>query len=655
MLSFLRNLTKSKIGVIVTFVALIVIALAFAAGGVSRIGGGPSGGAPAGTTVAEVGKAAISADALKNETQNEMNAYRQQQPSLDMATFVQGGGFDATVERLINSLALQQFGQKQGIVVSKKAVDGQIASIPTLQGVDGKFDPRLYQQLLQQQNLTDAGVRQEIAQQTYVQMLTAPTVSAAQVPQQLAMPYASLLLEKRSGQIGIVPTQAMPIGAAPTDKEISDFYQQHIAGYTIPERRVIRYAMINPDTVKAKATPSEAEIAQAYQSQQARFAPTEKRSLKQVIVADQTTAQALAKKAQGGTSLDQAAKAAGLEALSVPDVTKADYAKQSSPDVANAVFAAKSGAVVGPIKAPLGWAVIRIEKVTQVPGQTLAQAHDTLAKEIATQKETDLLGQVHDKIDDAVTGGSTFDEIVGDQKLNAQQTPPVTQAGVNPEDRSAKPDPDLAQVIASGFDAQEGDSPELVPVGQKGAFAIVALGKIVPSAPVPLAKIHDDVAHDVLLHRATQKAQQTANAIVAAIDKGTPVAQAFAAAKVPLPPTQHVNVTRAQLAANPQGAPPPLALLFETPAHKAKALQAPNNAGWLVVYTDTIDRGDASTKPDVVKATRSDLGRVIGREYAEEFAAAVARDVGVKRNAGAIAGVRKQLLGQSDDPVPAQQ
>ena len=651
MLSFLRRLTGSKIGVFVTLAALVVIALAFAAGDITQYSSGPGTSAQS-DTVATVGKVKVGSEELRTDVQNEMNAYRQQNPDLTMAQYIAGGGFDATLQRVINALAFEQFGRDQGMAVSKRSIDGQIAGIPAFQGVNGKFDPALYKQFLAQQRLTDAGIRTEIEQATYARMLTAPTQGATQVPERLAMPYASLLLEQRTGMIGIVPTQAMPKGAAPTDQELQAYYQHHIDRYTVPERRVVRYAIVSPEAVKDQATATEAEIAQAYKAQAARFQPTEKRTVKQVVVADQAAADALAAKVKAGTAIDASAKAAGLEARTISDATKADYAKQASADLANAVFAAKQGDVVGPVKAPLGWTVARVEKVAQVPGQTLAEAHDTLAKEIAAQKANDLLGRLHDTIDDKLSSGATFDEVVADQKLKAEQTPPVTQAGVDPLDPNSRPDPQLTQVIQSGFDAQEGDTPELVPVGQDGAFAVAALGRIVHAAPQPLAAIKDQVTKDAMLDRAEQAAHKAASAIVAAINKGTAVRDAFAQAKLPLPPVQPVHATRAQLAANPQGAPPPLALMFTTPAKQAKLLEAPNNAGWLVVYTDTITPGDATSKPNVVAATRGDLGHFVGSEYAEQFATAVRQAVGVKRNEAAIARVRGQLTGDGANAQP---
>ncbi|MEG8029788.1 peptidylprolyl isomerase [Sphingomonas aerolata] len=367
MLSFFRRLTQSRFGVIITFGLLGVIALAFAAGDMTGLGGGTSG--IAADDVATVGKADVTANELRTRVQTEMEGFRQQQPTLDIASYVQQGGFDGTLDRITASLALEQFGRQQGMVVSKRAVDGQIASIPALQGPTGKFDPSLYQRVLVERKLTDAQIRADIVRDTYAQQLILPTRGASQVPSQLALPFASLLLEKRSGLVGFIPTAAVPAGPAPTDAELNAFYRRNVARYTIPERRVIRYAVVDAAQVKAQAVPTDAEIAAQYQQDRARYAPTEKRTITQVVVADQAGAAAIAAKVKAGTAIADAARAAGLEASTQTGVEKAAYAGTTSPQVANAVFAAANAAVVGPVRTPLGWTIARIDLDPERPRQ----------------------------------------------------------------------------------------------------------------------------------------------------------------------------------------------------------------------------------------------------------------------------------------------
>ena len=268
MLSFFRRIINSKVGVVVTLGVLAVIALAFAAGDVTGLRTGGLG--LTGSSVAKVDGEAIGTDAFKARVQTEMEGFRQQQPTLDINSFVAQGGADGTLERLVTALAFEHFGDEEGMAVSKRSIDGELASIPGLQAANGTFDMATYQRLLAERKLTDAQVRGEIAQQIITDRLTLPTRGASQVPMRLGLPYASLLLEKRSGEIAFVPTRAMGAGTAPTDAELQAFYGRNIARYTVPESRIVRFALVPPDAIKAKAAPTEAEIARAYQAADAK-------------------------------------------------------------------------------------------------------------------------------------------------------------------------------------------------------------------------------------------------------------------------------------------------------------------------------------------------------------------------------------------------
>ncbi len=646
MLAFFRRLTHSKVGVIITFLVLGVIALAFAAGDVTGLSSMTGGAGITGGDVAKVGKAEVTANQLKTQAQTELEGFRQQQPTLDMATFVNQGGFDGTLDRIVSSMALEQFGRAQGMVVSKRAIDGQIASIPSLQGPTGKFDENLYRQILAQRKLTDAQIRSDIERDTFAQQLTIPSTGATQVSDQLALPYASLLLEKRTGTIGFIPTAAVPAGPAPSDADLAVFYKRNIARYTVPERRIVRYAIVTPEQVKAQAVPTDAEIAKTYQQDRARYAATEKRTITQVVVADQAGATALAAKVKGGASLADAARAAGLEASTQTSVEKAAYAGTSSPQVSDAVFSAADGAVIGPVRTQLGWVVAKVDKVEKVAARSLDQVRAEIAAALGIQKAAQALSDIHDKIDDSLSKNATFDEVVADQKLQAVTTPALVVSGANPDDAASQPNPAIAPLVAAAFQAVDGDGPQLVQLGTDGGFAVVALGRVVPAAPRPLAQVRAAVLRDVTADRSRQAANRVAREVLARINKGMPIAQSLALTKLPIPAPRPLTASRAQIAANPRGAPPALALMFSMAPNTAKTLAAPDDSGWFVIKLDSIARGNATGNAAAIKAARSDIGRSVGREYVEQFAKAVRADVGVKTNASAVARVRADLLGQ---------
>ncbi len=641
MLSFFRRLTQSRFGVIITFGVLGIIALAFAAGDMTGLGSTGPGGLT-GDHVATVGKADVTANELRTRVQTEMEGFRQQQPTLDMASYVQQGGFDGTLDRIVASLALEQFGRAQGMVVSKRAVDGQIASIPALQGPTGKFDPMLYQRVLVERKLTDAQIRSDIVRDTYAQQLILPTRGASQVASQLALPYASLLLEKRSGVVGFIPTAAVPAGPAPTDAELNTFYRRNVARYTVPERRVVRYALVDANQVKAQATPTDAEIARQYQQDRARYAPTEKRTITQVVVADQAGATTLANAVKGGRTIAQAAQAAGLEASTQTGVEKAAYAGTTSAQVADQVFAAASGAVVGPVRTPLGWTVARVDTIENVPAKTLDQARAEIATALGAQKAQEALSKIHDAIDDGLSNNATFDEIVADRKLAATTTPGLIADGTNPDAPGTPANPALAPILNAAFQASEGDAPQMVQTGSDGSFALVGLSRVVRAAPRPLAQVRPAVLRDLTADRAGQAARKYANAALAKINAGMSVQQALGQTGFAVPPVRPLTAARAQIMQNPQGTPPVLSLMFSMAQGTAKTLAGPD--GWYVVKLDKIDPGNATGNQGAIRAARGSIARSVGGEYVEQFVKAVRAQVGVKTDPAAVARVRTQLL-----------
>lgn len=646
MLTFFRRLINSRVGIIVSFAVLILIALAFIGGDVSSL---RTAGltATSGSGIVSVGAESVQGADLKARVQEEMQNFRQQQPTLDITQFVAGGGFEGTLERLVNSLAIQQFGQNQGMVISKKAVDGQIASIPGLQGADGKFSQATYERLLSERRLTDARIRQDFARDTMTRFLTAPTIGASQVPSQLALPYASLLLEQRTGQIGFIPTRSVGAGATPTDSELSTFFRRNVARYTIPERRQVRYAIISPDLLAAAATPSEADISKQYATNAALYAATEKRSVSQVVVADRATADRLAAKIKAGASLEAAATAAGLEAAKLTGLERKPYGEQTNAAIADAVFGGAKDALVGPLQSPLGWAVIRIDGIEKVAARSLAQVRGDIIKQLTAQKLQAALAASHDKIDDAIGNNATFAEIVADQKLQPVTTPPLLADGRNIADPKATPDARLTEVLKAAFAAEQGDDPQLVSAGPDGSFAVVALERIVPAAPPPVAQLKDVLIRDFSIDRARGVARKVAADAVAKINKGTSLADALKQTGLQLPPVQPMASTRAALAQQQKGAPPPLILLFSMAKGTAKLLEAPEQGGWFVIKLDTVQPGNAKGQEGGITLMRATIGKTIGQEYTQQFANAVRDKIGVKKNAAAIEQIKRDLLGQS--------
>ncbi|WP_448664262.1 SurA N-terminal domain-containing protein [Sphingomonas sp. CJ20] len=644
MLKFFRNFTKSRYGLIAVFVFLGLIAVTFAVGDVMGVRSGATG--PTGGVIAKVGDTQLTEAEVRDRIDRFIRNLQQQGQTVTMEQFLAQGGLDLAIDEMISGAALVEFAKKSGMEVSKKLIDGEIASNPSFLGFDGKFSQKTYEDLLAQNRISPIAFRQSLISERYANWLVNRATIGTQIPDGVVLPYASLLLERRTGIVGLVSTIAMDPGAAPDDKALTAYYTANRTRYLVPQRRVVRYAIVKPDALRAGAAATEAEIADAYKKNAAKYAATEKRTVRQLVLLDQATANRVAAEVKGGKTIAAAAAAAGLEPTAFTGVEKAELARQTAPAIADAAFAAAQGAVLGPIRSPLGWNVLQVEKVEKVAARTLDQVRTELADEVTQRKTAEALGTIRQSIEDGIGDDKTFDEVIRDAKLTAAVTPALTAAGLNPDDAAAQPDPALALVVRAGFAMESADDdPQVVPAGPDGSFALVKVDRIVAAAPRPLASIRDQVKQDYLVDKALQKARAAAAVVIAKLEKGVPMQQALTEAGVTKgPPPKPFDFKRAQILG--QQIAPSIQRAFSMAPKKAKLVEAENRAGYYVVYLDTIEEHSAAGDRAAIDRVRNDITPQIGGEYARQFIQSLRSDIKVTRNEQAIAALRAQLTRQ---------
>ena len=638
MLTFFRKFAASPIGIAVFAVILIAFVVTLYEGKSGLGGAGVSGSA-----LATVGGATIDETKTKRYIDDQLNAARRETPELDLPGFLGNGGFEAAVDRLISINALQEFATRNGLTASTRLVGGQIASIPAFNGPDGKFDQTTYLRVLQANKRSDSLFRAEAAQAVVNNMLVTPLTSNIHVPIGLARPYASLLLEARSGEIGVVPSLSFASAAPLPEVELARYYQSNIKRYTIPERRVIKLAMIERSRFDGKIAPSEAEIAAAYKAGSATYAGRETRTFTQIIVPTQAAAEALLAKLRSGTTMAAGAKSLGLDALDVPASDKAAFAGLTSAAVADAAFAAPKGGFAALARSGLGFHVVRVDAVQNIAARPLETVRAEIVAALTKTKVNTAMSDLIAAIEDDINGGATFDDVVKKHALSASATPALTAAASAPDAPGYVFPPALQAVLRDAFQAETGDEPQVASVEGDAGFALYHMDRIVPATVQPLATVRAQVAADAQLDRSVKAARAVADAIVAKINGGMGFAQALAAAGVKLPPSKPAGGRRIDIARAGDKVPPPLALMFSMPPKRARVLASPQDSGWYIVYLDTITPGDPVAAQPLVAATQAQFARVLGDEYVGQFANAVKAQLGVSRNEAAIAAFKRSL------------
>lgn len=644
MISFIRKFFDSKFGVPVSIGFLALIALAFASADIT--GSSTFGGVSGGDRVAVVGDEKIGTADLSRAATNALDQNRQQNPTLTMASFLRGEALNDVLDALMDRTAIAQFAKSIGLRAGDNLLNSEILDIAAFRGPDGNFSDEVYRATIGQQGLTDAQVRDDLGSGLLAQQLLVPSAFGAKMPDRMVSQYASLLKERRKGTIGIVPSALYEPKTGPTQAQLEAYYQANRADYIRPERRVVRYATFNADAVSKAAEPTDQEIAARYQANREMFSAREARRISQLIVPTEAAANAIRTKVQAGGSLEAAAREAGFALSSVGPIERQAFTSQTSAAVAKAVFDGAQGAIPAPARSGLGWHVVRIDAIERTPGKTLAQARPDLVAALRVEKRREAVADLSASIEEQFDAGVSLTDVAKDLNATLITTRPLTADGRVYGTQGETAPRELAPVLQTAFQMEEGE-PQIAELVPGEMFIVFEAGDITESASAPLREIGDRVTADWRRAEGLKGAQKAAERILAALAKGTALPAAMRAENAALTDLDAIDMSREQLAQTGQRVPPPLALLFSMAQGTSKKLEAPGNAGWLLVQLDRIETGTIAKDDPVFAQAKRELGQTLGQEYAAQLRTALRGEVGVERNQAAIDAVRKQLTGQN--------
>lgn len=535
-------------------------------------------------------------------------------------------GLDQSVlAQVISDRALDNETAAIGLSVGDDRVRAQVLAIPAFAGIAGNFDRDTYRETLRRNGLSEAEFEASLRDDTTRGLLQSAVVGGIPDPDVFATAMLSYIGEMRSlTWVRIDATALATPLPAPTDPELQSYYDANPDAFTLAETRAISYAWLTPDMIADSVTIDDADLQQLYQDRLADFVKPERRLVERLAFLDDAAA-ATAKARLDADEIDfeglVTERGLALSDVDLGDVALADLGAAGDP-----VFAAGIGEVVGPYASPLGPAFFRMNAVLSAEEVTFDEATPELRAELAAARARRMIEDQMDGINDMLAGGATIEDL--DQRtdmvsgeINWSET--VTD-GIAAYD-------DFRTAAAA---LETGAFPTLGTLADGGIF-VLRLDSVTPPAVQPLTDVREAVVAGWTM-AATQTAVLADAARLAAEITGGGTFEGLS-----LTPTVSPNLTRRDFV---EATPP--TFMTEAFAMEPGAVTVIDGGDFaIVVRLDTVTPADLTTEALVAEQAQinEQVAQSIAQDMMEAYAIAIQTRTKVTINDAAVAAINAQF------------
>ena len=470
--------------------------------------------------LAQVGDQEITIGEFQTLFRRQLQSYQVQSGGEITADLLRSMGIDRQLlQQVIDEYAALQEAARLGVTVSDAEVREAIVTLPAFQQ-DGQFiGEAAYLQLLrmQQPPVTPAEFEENVRRSLMLQRLQAAvtdwiTVSDEDVEREHVRRNERVRLSAISFR-----ADDFREGLEATDDDVAALFEQNANDYLVPEKRRLRFVLIDVPALKAAFTPGDADVQAYYDNNLDNYTEevalrvshillrTQDRELADV----QAQAESIAAEARDGAdfaelarrhSEDEGTREAGGD---LGRITRG----QMVPEFEGAAFALEQGGVSDPVTSMFGVHVIKATEKTGGATQTLDQVRDSivdlLQQESADARAAALAEAMALEIDVA----ADLDAAAARRGLEVQESgfaalgEPILGLGFSSE------------VTNQAFQLAEGEAAGPIPTPTGPAFVTVN-GIQAPYVP-PLEEVETRVRDDVVRRKAFVMAQERADAVAA--------------------------------------------------------------------------------------------------------------------------------------------
>src|SRR5262245_4279291 len=497
-------------------------------------------------TIAKVEGREITSGEFRRTYQAQLQAYRSAYGNNMSEQLLKQLGIDQQIlQQMVDERAALAEADRLGITVSDEEVRQRIFAMPAFQDNGAFIGDVRYQQLLRMQRppMIPAEFEDNVRRGLAVEKLRASITDWLSVPDnELEKEY-----RRRNDKVKLAvvsfTADSLRAQVSATDAEVAAYFDGHKNDFKIPEKRKIRYMLIDIDAMRAKVVIPEADIEREYKNNEEQYSTPEQVRASHILLktegkddaAVKAKAEELLKQARGGADFAELAKKNSEDEASAKNGGDLDYFGRGRmvPEFDQAVFAMKPGDISELVKTQYGYHIIKLVDKKNATTRTLAEVRQQLTDQLAYQRAQAQAQDLAQNLEKQIKSPADLDKVAKAQGLTVQESgffardEPILGLGPAPE--AASKAFELKQSAVAG------------PLRASRGFVFETMvARQDPYVP-KVDEVKDKVRDEVVKQKAREASKQKAADIAAKLKSAGDFEKAAKAAGVKAKPTDHIR------------------------------------------------------------------------------------------------------------------
>src|SRR5919201_945435 len=471
-------------------------------------------------TIATVEGQEITAGELRRTYQAQLQAYRSAYGSNMSEQLLKQLGIEQQIlSQMVDERAALAEADRLNVGVSDEEVRQRILSMPAFQENGTFIGDARYQQLLRMQRPPMApsefedSVRRSLKVEKLRNSLTGwLSVTDKELEQEYRRRNDKVKLAVVSFTADTFRNQVTA-----SDADISAYFETHKEDFKIPEKRKIRYLLVDIDGMRAKINVPQSDVERAYNNNIEQYTTPEQVRASHILLktegkddaAVKAKAEEILKQAKSGADFAELAKKYSEDDASAKQGGDLDYFGKGRmvPEFDQAVFSMEPGTISDLVKTQYGYHIIKLVDKKPSTTRTLPEVRQQIADQLAYERAQAQAADMSQAVENEIRKPADLDRVAKARGLQVQESgffardEPILGLGASPE------------AATRAFDTKQGDVAGPVRTGRGFAFLTV-VAKQDPYIP-KLDEVKDKVKDEVVKTKARDLSRQKAAEVAA--------------------------------------------------------------------------------------------------------------------------------------------